>query len=128
MEKKRILIVDDAATVRMYHRSILEKAGYEIDEAMNGIEALEKILATTPYDLYLVDINMPKMDGYTFLQELRKLAIPQRPAIMISTEDKEWDMEKAFQSGANYYIPKPVEPTQLLLYVELLLGQVQGHE
>jgi two-component system chemotaxis response regulator CheY len=128
MEKKRILIVDDAATVRMYHRSILEKAGYEVDEAMNGIEALEKILATTPYDLYLVDINMPKMDGYTFLQELRKLAIPQRPAIMISTEDKEWDMEKAFQSGANYYIPKPVEPTQLLLYVELLLGQVQGHE
>ena len=128
MEKKRILIVDDAATVLMYHRSILEKAGYEIDEAMKGIEALEKILATTPYDLYLVDINMPKMDGYTFLQELRKLAIPQRPAIMISTEDKEWDMEKAFQSGANYYIPKPVEPTQLLLYVELLLGQVQGHE
>uniref|UniRef100_A0A7C3IJH4 Response regulator n=1 Tax=Gracilinema caldarium TaxID=215591 RepID=A0A7C3IJH4_9SPIR len=128
MDKKRILIVDDAATVRKYHRSILEKAGYEVDEAINGIEALEKILAVQPYDLYLVDINMPKMDGYTFLQELRKLAIPQGPAIMISTEDKEWDMEKAFQSGANYYIPKPVEPAQLLLYAELLLGRVQSHE
>jgi len=128
MDKKRILIVDDAATVRKYHRSILEKAGYEVDEAINGIEALEKILAVQPYDLYLVDINMPKMDGYTFLQELRKLEISQGPAIMISTEDKEWDMEKAFQSGANYYIPKPVEPAQLLLYTELLLGQVQSHE
>jgi len=127
MNKKRILIVDDAATVRMYYKSILEKAGYEVDEAINGIEALEKILAT-PYDLYLVDVNMPKMDGYTFLRELRNLSIPQGPAIMISTEDKEWDMEKAFQSGANYYIPKPVEPDQLLLYVELLSGQVQHHE
>ncbi|MEK9711506.1 MAG: response regulator, partial [Thalassolituus sp.] len=58
---KQILIVDDASTVRMYHRNILESAGYTVDEAVNGIEALEKALEHT-FDLYIVDINMPKMD------------------------------------------------------------------
>ena len=60
---KRILIVDDAATVRMYHRGILESAGYAVEEAMNGIEALEKALEA-PFDLYVVDVNMPKLNGY----------------------------------------------------------------
>jgi two-component system chemotaxis response regulator CheY len=83
---KRILIVDDAATVRMYHRAILESAGYAVDEAVNGIEALEKSL-TNAYDLYLVDVNMPKMDGYAFLRELRgHTDLAQPPAVMISTE------------------------------------------
>ena len=82
---KRILIIDDAATVRMYHRSILESAGYAVEEAMNGIEALEKGLQN-PFDLYIVDVNMPKLDGYGFLRELRQQEISQRPAIMVSTE------------------------------------------
>jgi two-component system chemotaxis response regulator CheY len=82
---KRILIVDDAATVRMYHRDILESAGYAVEEAWNGIEALEKALQE-PFDLYLVDVNMPKLDGYGFLRELRQQEIPQMPAIIVSTE------------------------------------------
>ena len=71
---QRILVVDDAATVRMYHRKVLRDAGWTVDEAMNGLEALEKALANeaeSPYDLYVVDVNMPKMDGYGFLQALR---------------------------------------------------------
>jgi two-component system chemotaxis response regulator CheY len=119
---KRILIVDDAATVRMYHRSILEPAGYTVEEAWNGIEALEKALES-PFDLYLVDINMPKLDGYGFLRELRQQQVAQQPAIMVSTEAEARDEKAAYQSGANSYLIKPVRQAQLLSYVRLLLGE-----
>lgn len=120
---KRILIVDDAATVRMYYREILEEAGYKVDEAINGIEALEKALITS-YDLYLVDVNMPILDGYSFIRELRGHAdIPQAPAVMISTEAKADDQIKAFEAGANLYIVKPARPEILLNHVRLLLGE-----
>ena len=119
---KRILIVDDAATVRMYHRSILEPAGYTVEEAWNGIEALEKALES-PFDLYLVDINMPKLDGYGFLRELRQQQIAQQPAIMVSTEAEARDEKAAYQSGANSYLIKPVRQAQLLSHVRLLLGE-----
>ena len=83
---KHILIVDDAATVRLYYRNTLEGAGYEVDEAVNGMEALERAVAA-PYDLYLVDVNMPILDGYSFLRELRaRDELSQAPAMMISTE------------------------------------------
>ncbi len=119
---KHILIVDDAATVRMFHRSILESAGYAVDEAVNGIEALEKALQT-PFDLYVVDINMPKLDGYGFLRELRSQDIPQTPAIMVSTESDSSDQKLAYASGANVYLIKPSKPEQLLLNVKLLIGE-----
>jgi two-component system chemotaxis response regulator CheY len=119
---KRILIVDDAATVRMYHRNILESADYIVEEAMNGIEALEKTLQN-PFDLYIVDVNMPKLDGYGFLSQLRREEIPQNPAIMVSTEAEINDQTAAFRAGANCYMVKPVRPVQLLTHVRLLLGE-----
>lgn len=123
MNAKRILVIDDAATVRMYHRSILESAGYEVEEAINGIEALEKSLTSaTPFDLYLVDINMPKQDGYGFLRDLRQQAMPQAPAIMVSTESQEGDRQQAWEAGANFYLIKPIKPEVLLSYVRLLVG------
>lgn len=118
---KRILIVDDAATVRMYHRNILESAGYGVDEAINGVEALEKSLQIA-FDLYVVDINMPKLDGYGFLRELRAQDIAQTPAIMVSTEAETHDHMQAYVAGANAYLVKPVRPEQLLTYVKLLIG------
>jgi two-component system chemotaxis response regulator CheY len=119
---KRILIVDDAATVRMYHRGILESAGFTVEEAVNGIEALEKAL-TTAYDLYLVDVNMPKMDGYAFLRELRRNAeLAQPPAVMISTEAELEDRTKAYEAGANFYMLKPTKPDSLIGHVRVLLG------
>jgi two-component system chemotaxis response regulator CheY len=119
---KRILIVDDAATVRMYHRGILESAGFTVEEAVNGIEALEKAL-TTAYDLYLVDVNMPKMDGYAFLRELRRNAeLAQPPAVMISTEAELVDRTKAYEAGANFYMLKPTKPDSLIGHVRVLLG------
>ena len=120
---KRILIVDDAATVRMYHRGILESAGYAVDEAVNGIEALEKALTDT-YDLYLVDVNMPKMDGYAFLRELRgHTELAQPPAVMISTEAELLDRDKAYEAGANFYMVKPTRPESLTDHVRVLLGE-----
>jgi len=119
---KRILIVDDAATVRMYHRNILESAGYTVEEAVNGIEALEKALQDS-FDLYIVDVNMPKLDGYGFLSQLRREDIPQNPAIMVSTEAAVNDQTAAFRAGANCYLVKPVRPVQLLTHVRLLLGE-----
>lgn len=119
---KRILIVDDAATVRMFHRHILETAGYQVEEAINGIEALEKALQA-PFDLYLVDINMPKLDGYGFLRELRVQDIPQTPAIMISTEAEANDKKRAYAAGANAYLIKPSKPDELLLQVRILIGE-----
>lgn len=118
---KRILVVDDAATVRMYHKQILQQAGYLVDEAVNGLEALERALQS-PYDLYLVDINMPKLDGYDFLRDLRSRDIMQGPAIMISTEAQQHDKLRAFSSGANLYMVKPIKPAELLKYCALLLG------
>ena len=120
---KRILIIDDAATVRMYHRLILEDAGYSVAEAINGVEALEKALQD-PFDLYIVDINMPKLDGYGFLRELRSEDMFQAPAIMVSTEEAEHDQTAAFRAGANCYLAKPVRPEQLLANVRLLLGDL----
>src|SRR6187551_4072917 len=70
---KRILVVDDANLIRRFYRDALERAGFEVDEALNGVEALEKVLSKT-YDLAIVDVNMPQMDGLTFLKVLRRQA------------------------------------------------------
>nr|WP_034333132.1 response regulator [Herbaspirillum sp. B39] len=127
---KHILIVDDAATVRLYERAIFEDAGYTVREASNGMEALETALAACaegqqPFDLYVVDVNMPQMDGYSFLRALRQHDIPQAPAIMVSTEAQECDRRKAFEAGANLYIVKPARPVPLLRNVKLMLGETQ---
>ena len=118
---KRILVIDDAATVRLYHRGILEAAGFEVSEAVNGLEALERI-AETAFDLYVVDINMPKLDGYGFLRELRGKDMPQAPAIMVTTEAAANDQKTAYATGANLYLIKPVRPERLLSHALTLLG------
>lgn len=121
---KHILVIDDAATVRLYHRNILESAGYSVDEAINGIEALEKALVKS-YDLYIVDVNMPKLDGYGFLKEFRRQdGNLQSPAIMVTTESGEHDRTLGYAAGANLYLTKPIKPKDLLCYTRLLLGDV----
>lgn len=119
---KTILIVDDAATVRLYHRSIAEQCGWNVIEAVNGMEALEQS-HTHEVDLYLVDVNMPVMDGYSFLRALRAQDIVQRPAIMVSTEAEPDDRHQAYAAGANLYLVKPVSPDSLQKQMRLLLGE-----
>lgn len=117
---KRVLIVDDASTVRLYHRQILESAGFTVAEAANGYEALEKALADR-FALWLIDINMPKMDGITLLKSLRaEGSIGATPAIVISTEDREREAALAYAAGANLYLVKPVLPEELVAQAEIL--------
>jgi two-component system chemotaxis response regulator CheY len=119
---RRILIVDDALTVRLYYREILTSAGFAVTEAANGLEGLERVAQARPH-LLLVDINMPKMDGYAMLRALRIDAATQAiPAIMISTEAHERDAERAYAAGANVYLIKPVRPDQLRSFAKLLTG------
>ena len=120
---KRVLVVDDASLVRMYYRDALERAGYGVDEAYNGLEALERLL-TAPADLLIVDINMPQMDGFTFLKLLRRqeAAVAGIPAIVISTEAGEQDRAAARAAGANFYLVKPLTPEVLTRHVALLCG------
>lgn len=120
----RILVIDDAATVRLYHRKILGDAGWPTDEASNGVEAFEQVHARPdPYDLYVVDVNMPRMDGYAFVRELRRLPDAQQaPVVMVSTESKTEDAQLGFDAGVNCYLVKPSHPHELVLHVALLLG------
>jgi two-component system chemotaxis response regulator CheY len=122
--KPRVLVVDDAALVRRYYRQALECAGYEVDEALNGLEALEKLLSA-PADLLVVDVNMPQMDGLSFLNILRRQELPaaSTPAVVISTEAKPEDAEAARRAGANFYLVKPVSPERLIEYADLLSGR-----
>lgn len=119
---KKILVVDDMNTVRMYHRQILFQAGFQIEEACNGMEGLEKAMQDH-FDLALVDVNMPKMDGYRMIQELRANEETRHLlTIMISTEAKPLDREKAWLAGANFYLVKPVSPADLIMAVLLMTG------
>jgi len=120
----RILVVDDSSLVRLYYRDALEPAGFEVDQAINGIEALEKVLAK-PFDLIIVDVNMPRMDGFSFLRVLRAQASDASsiPVVVISTEDGPQDIEDARAAGANYYLVKPVSETALRDHAAVLAGR-----
>ena len=116
---KKILLVDDSLTVRMYHRQILEKNGFECEEAENGMEALEKA-QLNEYALYIVDINMPVLDGYSFVKRLREGEGHLAPVIMVSTESESKDMDLAYESGASMYLIKPARPDDLALNAKML--------
>jgi two-component system chemotaxis response regulator CheY len=118
-----VLIVDDAATVRLYHGSILRDAGFDVFEAANGYEALEAALQRH-FDVVLADVNMPRMDGYKFVAALRRSG-PNRtaPVVMISTESATADAEQAYAAGANVYLNKPVAAGELVGLVLALTGR-----
>jgi two-component system chemotaxis response regulator CheY len=123
-QKAHVLIIDDAGLVRAYYRDILERAGYQVDEALNGLEAMEKLLQTE-VDFAIVDVNMPQMDGISFLKTLRrqKLPLASTPAIVVSTEAEGHDKAAARAAGANHYLVKPLREETLLQYAALLSGR-----
>jgi two-component system chemotaxis response regulator CheY len=118
----RLLVVDDATVVRLYYRQILERHGYRVEDAINGLEGMEKALRTT-FRLCIVDVNMPLMDGHAFLRALRRDPLTRGvPALMTSTEAGLRDRRMALAAGANAYLVKPVGADQLALHVAAMLG------
>ncbi len=118
-----ILIIDDATVVRLYYRQLLETAGYTVEEAINGIEGLEKVLRT-PFDLCIVDVNMPLMDGYAFLTALRREPVTKAmKAIVTTTEARAADRQAALEAGADAYLIKPVAQDEFAASVAALLSR-----
>ena len=124
---KRVLIIDDAGLVRRYYRAALEAAGFEVEEALNGLEGLERLLGGR-FDLLIVDVNMPQMDGVRFLRTLRAKSLPfsSIPALVISSEAAPQRVDAARAAGANYYLVKPLRPETLVQYASLLSGAPNG--
>jgi two-component system, chemotaxis family, chemotaxis protein CheY len=123
LSRPRILVVDDSSLIRLYYRDILEKAGFEVEQAINGMEAIEKVLAHA-FDLVIVDVNMPRMDGFSFVRALRASpgAVAALPALVITTEAGNQDREDARDAGANFYLVKPVSEAALLRHAAMLTG------
>lgn len=117
-----VMVVDDSKTVRSYHKSILNELGIDVVEAENGMEALERSL-DGEIGLYLVDVNMPVMDGYSFVSEMRKQPASRlTPVIMITTQHEASDRLEAYKVGANLFETKPIKPERLSAYLRLLLN------
>ncbi len=111
---KKIFIVDDSASVRTVARMALSGAGYEILEAANGQEGLQR-LAGGRVNLIVSDVNMPVMDGITFLKQVK--ALPNHkftPVIMLTTEAGQDKKEEGRAAGAKAWITKPFQPASLL--------------
>lgn len=123
MAKKTIVVVDDSEMIRNFHCYILRTAGYEVLSAVDGADALERIYGSqAAIDMVVTDINMPNMDGYTFIERLREdEQYEDIPIIIVSTEDELKDMERGYEAGANIYIVKPTEPELLVENVRMLM-------
>jgi CheY-like chemotaxis protein/HPt (histidine-containing phosphotransfer) domain-containing protein len=118
-----VLVVDDAITVRAIQRSILERAGYDVRTAGDGVEALE-LLSQKRSDLVVVDIEMPRMDGYSLIEEIRAEPSYQGiPIIVLTSRSGQQDLRRSLGAGADAYVPKTgFDPERFLNTVGQLLG------
>ena len=117
-----ILAVDDSASMRQMVSFTLKNAGYEVIEAVDGVDALDKAKAKT-VDLVVTDVNMPNKDGIALIKDLR--ALPDykfKPILMLTTESGPEKKQLGKQAGATGWIVKPFNPDQLLKTVKKVLG------
>jgi two-component system, chemotaxis family, chemotaxis protein CheY len=119
---KRVLVVDDSASVRQVQRFVLGGAGYEVVEAVDGRDALAK-LAGGAVNLILTDLNMPNLDGVGLIRAVRASAAHRlTPVVMITTESQDAKKQEAKAAGATGWIVKPFTPEQLLAVVKRVIG------
>jgi two-component system, chemotaxis family, chemotaxis protein CheY len=119
---KRILAVDDSASMRHMVGVTLRAAGYEVIEAADGAEALEYARQHS-VDLVLADVNMPRMDGITLVAELRALpSYKLTPLLLLTTESSPQSKQQGKQAGATGWMVKPFHPDQLLATLDRVLG------
>ncbi len=119
----KILVVEDDTLLSQTLEDLLEEEGYEVTLAINGEEALEKTF-NERFSLYLLDINLPLLDGVTLLKELRG-AQDTTPAIFLTSHKKEEKLKEGFLVGGDDYITKPFENEELLLRIQALLRRTQ---
>ncbi|BBD07216.1 response regulator [Desulfovibrio ferrophilus] len=120
---KHILIVDDSKTVRNLVAFIMKKEGFKVTMAEDGLDGLEKLYSMTDVDLIISDVNMPRMDGFTFIKTVREQdAYRDVPIIVLSTEGQDKDIQTGLGLGANLYMVKPAQPDKMVKNVKMLLG------
>ena len=124
--RRLIMIVDDSVTVRKVTSRLLERQGYDVVTAKDGVDAIEQLENVKP-DLMLLDIEMPRMDGFEVTNLVRHHEVHQDlPIIMITSRTGEKHRERAFSLGVTHYMGKPFQEAELLSNVENLLEASQG--
>lgn len=119
MNGLKILVVDDEARMRKLVKDFLANKGFYVEEAGDGEEAVDKFFAQKDIALVLLDVMMPKMDGWEVLKTIRKYS--QVPVIMLTARSEEWDELQGFSLGVDEYISKPFSPKILVARVEAIL-------
>ncbi len=119
----KLLIVDDEVNIRAVVREYAEFEEYEVDEAGNGMEAVEKC-RLNDYDLIIMDVMMPKLDGYSASKEIKKHK--NIPIIMLSARGEEYDKLFGFEIGVDDYVVKPFSPKELMARVKAVLLRSQA--
>lgn len=116
----KLLVVDDETNIREVVREYAEFDGYEVDEAADGMEAISKF-RENEYDLIIMDIMMPKYDGFSACKEIRKTS--NLPIIMMSARSEEYDKLFGFELGIDDYVTKPFSPKELMARVHAILAR-----
>ncbi len=120
---KTIMIVDDSASLRQVVGIALRGAGYEVLEACDGQDALKKLAGTAKVHMILSDVNMPNMDGISFVKAAKQLpACKFTPIAMLTTESASAKMQAGKDAGAKAWVTKPFKPKQLLQVVQKLVA------
>lgn len=120
---EHILIVDDSKTVRNLVAFIMKKEGYKVTMAEDGLDGLEKLFSADKIDLIISDVNMPRMDGFTFIKNVRENEVYKDiPIVVLSTEGRPADIALGMQLGANLYMVKPAQPEKMVKNVQMLFG------
>ena len=126
MEKIKILIVDDESRMRKLIRDFLEREGYQILEASDGIEAMDIFYKEKNIDLIILDVMMPRMDGWQVCKEVREYS--KVPIMMLTARAEEQNELKGFELGVDEYVAKPFSPKILVARVGALLKRVRNVE
>lgn len=126
MAKGQILVIDDEQAIRDLISEVLNIAGYEVSIAADGLDGLNKI-RKQKYDLIILDVNLPKLDGFAILEKVRESA-PTQPIIMISARTDKDDVTHGLRLGADDYVRKPFSVEELVLRIENRLKRNQKNQ
>ena len=118
---KKILVIDDSETIRQQVKQALAAAGYDIVEAVDGVDGLEKLRAMGDLDMALCDVNMPRMNGLDMIAELQRSG-SKVPVLMLTTEGQPSLIKRAREAGAKGWIVKPFKPELLVSAVAKLIA------